>query len=215
MVFSKDPLTKKNGRIVLLTKKIRDSGLPKVLMSKSRNLLDRTEEWKLFQLWPLIWEWHWIVDIYYHYHNYCGDGWWCWWWVGDVPPNQNISYQFCVLPPPIYTPSPPPHPVTGRPHKIVVKLLKEETILRFQDWGKGNGLTFPDLYLTHNVAPRSPVLPVVAIHYQFHHGITHRRHWADGPFSLSSSSDTALGEVLVCSAKLSIVKIHPFTLKSH
>ena len=63
MVFSKDPLTKKNGRIVLLTKKIRDSGLPKVLMSKSRNLLDRTEEWKLFQLWPLIWEWHWIVDI--------------------------------------------------------------------------------------------------------------------------------------------------------
>ena len=106
----------------------------------------------------------------------------------------KISVINSVSSPTIYTPSPPPQPVTGRPHKIVVKLLKEETILRFQDWGKGNGLTFPDLYLTHNVAPRSPVLPVVPIHYQFHHGITHRRHWADGPFSLSSSSDTALGE---------------------
>ena len=61
--------------------------------------------------------------------------------------------------PTIYTPSPPPQPLTGRPHKIAVKLLKDETILRFQDWGKGNGLTFPDLYLTHNVGPPLPCTP--------------------------------------------------------
>ena len=128
-----NPLTKKNGRIVLLTKKIRDSGLSKVLMSKLRNLLDRTEEWKLFQLWPLIWEWHWIVDIQVAYLLS----------LSQLLRGRmvmlvvflliKISVINSVSSPTIYTPSPPPQPVTGRPHKIVVKLLKEETILRFQD----------------------------------------------------------------------------------